>query len=520
MSDNAKDTTKNIDWRFFPILNIYYILINFKNGVLFVFIKFPKILFEIVSYNVNKVYSLISPKSQNTTSKSKNLASTKEKSKSYTYSASKIKKLEQERESLLKELQNPNAVRSKETTTFYYVAKSPEGKIIKDTMNGFSKADINAYLVSEGYEVFSIKTSEAINFVHGKSTLFQPRLSVKDLIFWLTQLSTYLKAGITLSDAVKILSKQMKKTSRAKQKALNALSYELSIGQSFSTAMEKQGAMFPGLLINMIKAAEATGSLEETLDDMANYYTEIDKTKKQMVSAMMYPSIVMLFALGVTTFIIVWVIPQFTSIYASSEMEIPKITAVVIAISDFIRTKGFLLVFGIILFGIAFVMAFKYLKSFRIIVQKFLMKLPVVGNIIIYNEITIFTKTFASLLKNNVFITNSMEILSKITNNEIYKAIMTNTISNIVKGNKISESFRNQWAVPEVAYYMIVTGEETGELAEMMDKVSQYYQELHRNIINNLKAFIEPIMIALLAVIVGGIILAVIIPMFGMYNTI
>ena len=148
------------------------------------------------------------------------------------------------------------------------------------------------------------------------------------------------------------------------------------------------------------------------------------------------------------------------------------------------------------------------------------MRLPVIGNIIIYNEITIFTKTFASLLKNNVFITNSMEILTKITNNEIYKAIMTNTISNIVKGNKISDSFRNQWAVPEVAYYMIVTGEETGELAEMMDKVSQYYQEMHRNIINNLKAFIEPVMIAVLAVVVGGIILAVIIPMFGMYDAI
>ena len=170
--------------------------------------------------------------------------------------------------------------------------------------------------------------------------------------------------------------------------------------------------------------------------------------------------------------------------------------------------------------AVVFSLLYKYAKVFRIFIQKLLMRLPVIGNIIIYNEITIFTKTFASLLKNNVFITNSMEILSKITNNEIYKAIMTNTISNIVKGNKISDSFRNQWAVPEVAYYMIVTGEETGELAEMMDKVSQYYQEMHRNIINNLKAFIEPVMIAVLAVVVGGIILAVIIPMFGMYDAI
>ena len=284
--------------------------------------------------------------------------------------------------------------------------------------------------------------------------------------------------------------------------------------------MEKQGSMFPGLLINMIKAAEATGTLEETLDDMAEYYTEIDRTRKQMISAMMYPSIVMLFALGVSTFIMVWVIPKFTSIYASSNVALPKITSIVIAISDFLRNDGMLLFFGILIFIILFYLSYKYVKTIRIIVQKFLMKLPVVGNIIIYNEITIFTKTFASLLKNNVFITNSMEILSNITNNEIYKAIMTKTISNIVKGNKISESFKNQWAVPEVAYYMIVTGEETGELAQMMDKVSQYYQEMHRSIVNNLKAFIEPILIALLAIVVGGIILSVLLPMLGMYDVV
>ena len=518
MANNTKNSTKNINWALFPILNIFYILVNFKNGILFVFVKFPKMIFEIISYHVNNAYNFITPSKKK--AKEKNIAATKENVKAYNYSASKIKKLEKERDDLLKELQDPNAVRSKEPTTFYYVAKSPEGKIIRDTMNGFSKADINAYLVSEGFEVFSIKTSDTINFVHGKSKLFQPKLSVKDLIFWITQLSTYLKAGITLSEAVKILSNQMGKKSKSKQKALKALSYELSIGQSFSTAMEKQGEMFPGLLINMIKAAEATGSLEETLDDMADYYTEIDKTRKQMVSAMMYPSIVMFFALGVTTFIVVWVIPQFTSIYESSELSIPKITAIVIAISAFIRTKWIFLILGIVVIAVVFSLLYKYAKVFRIFIQKLLMRLPVIGNIIIYNEITIFTKTFASLLKNNVFITNSMEILSKITNNEIYKAIMTNTISNIVKGNKISDSFRNQWAVPEVAYYMIVTGEETGELAEMMDKVSQYYQEMHRNIINNLKAFIEPVMIAVLAVVVGGIILAVIIPMFGMYDAI
>ena len=152
--------------------------------------------------------------------------------------------------------------------------------------------------------------------------------------------------------------------------------------------------------------------------------------------------------------------------------------------------------------------------------QIIFMHLPVIKDIIIYNEMTIFTKTFASLLRNNVFITDSFDILSKITNNEIYKEILSKAINNVAKGEKISEAFKDHWAVPDVAYYMIVTGESTGELSSMMQKVSDYYQSLHKNIINNLKSFIEPILISLLAFVVGGIIISVVVPMFGMYEQI
>ena len=165
-------------------------------------------------------------------------------------------------------------------------------------------------------------------------------------------------------------------------------------------------------------------------------------------------------------------------------------------------------------------MMYKKIKAFRHAFQVFAMKLPVIGNVLIYKELTIFTKTFASLLKNNVFITDSMDILSKITNNEVYKQIMINTITNIARGDKISESFKDHWAIPDVAYFMIVTGESTGELASMMSKVSTYYQEEHWSVINNMKSFIEPAIIVILAVVVGGVILAIIVPMFSLYGEI
>ena len=117
-----------------------------------------------------------------------------------------------------------------------------------------------------------------------------------------------------------------------------------------------------------------------------------------------------------------------------------------------------------------------------------------------------------------MLITDSVSILSKITNNEVYKSILYQTINNIVNGDKISDAFKDHWAIPDVAYFMIVTGESTGELAEMMQKVSDYYQEAHRNLINSLKSFIEPVMICVLAVVVGVILVAVIVPMFQLYD--
>ena len=146
------------------------------------------------------------------------------------------------------------------------------------------------------------------------------------------------------------------------------------------------------------------------------------------------------------------------------------------------------------------------------------MHLPIVGKMIIYNEMSLFAKTFAVLNKNNVLLTDSIDLLSKITNNEIYKMIMYDTISNLLRGDKMSMSFKDNWAVPEIAYYMITTGESTGQISEMLDKVSDFYKVQEINISDKLKTFIEPFLIVVLAVMVGFILIAVILPIFQMYN--
>jgi len=513
----TEDVKSNNANPFIVILNIFkYAFVGLK----YISYELWVDLYNGASYRVDKTYQ--STKQAFMTEEDKIYERTKrkvKKEKVYKYSAKTLAKLEQEKKELLVDLQTAGATRSKEPHVYYYKARDNTGRIITGTMNGLSKLDINAYLLNEGYDVYVIKTSPFIDFAFKDSSFLGKKMSTKDLIFWLTQLSTYIKAGLTLNESVKILTTQMK-GNKARTTAFKAISYELTLGESFSSALEKQGTMFPALLINMIKAAEASGTLIETLDDMAAYYTEMDETKKQMRSAMTYPLIVSIFSVLVIIFIMVYVVPQFEKIYADQGAPVTGITRFVINFSMFIKNDWYLVLIFLAIGITAMVLLYKHVKAFRTSMQIFFMKIPVIKDIIIYNELTIFSKTFASLLRNNVFITDSMDILSKITNNEIYKSILYKTIQNIVKGDKISDAFKDHWAIPDVAYYMIVTGESTGELAEMMQKVSDYYQGLHKNMINSLKAFIEPIMIAFLAVVVGGIIIAVIIPMFNLYGTI
>ena len=445
------------------------------------------------------------------------LNGTKKKFKNATLTKSLDKKKELERQALYINFEGEDAIKSAKKVVYQYVAKDLDGKIVKDYFEAYSKVEVHSFLLSEGYEVYSIKTSKWINTFYTQSNITNVKIKIKDLIFFLTQLSTYIKVGIPLADAMKILSKQFK--NKKYKKIFKNVIYNLNTGDVFSEALNKQGKAFPQLLINMIKTAEMTGELPEALDDMTDYYTEVNKTKKQMITALMYPMMVFVLATAVIVFILMWVVPQFVEIYNSMDAEeIPAFTVFVINASGFLKGNAIPIAVITVMIVIVLILLYKNSKIIRAMMQTFYMHIPVLGTVVIYNEVTMFTKTFASLLKHNVFITDSMEILNKITNNEVYKLLILDTITNIAHGDKISMAFENQWAFPMPAYEMLVTGEKTGQLPDMMSKVSKYYQELHVQSVTRIKTFIEPLLIIFLTTVVGGIVLAIILPMFGMYE--
>ena len=398
---------------------------------------------------------------------------------------------------------------------FKYKVKDAEGKIIESYFDAEKRLDVESYLLSKSYQIISIeedKLSTKLGLVSSSGS----KMSSKDLNFFLMQLSTYVKSGIPLLDSVEILSRQAKKT---KDKMLyRKIVFELSRGVTFSECLERQGKTFPKMLINMLKTSEMTGDLTGVLDDMAAYYKREDSNRKQIINAMTYPSVLLIFAAAVLTFVISYVVPSFTSMYDAAGSSLPKITMVIMDISNFVTTKWYIILAVIVGIVALLVISYKTSKKAKYAMQWFVMHIPVVKSIIIYNQLVTFTSTFSALIKHDVFITDSMNILSKITENEIYKEIINGAIQNLSVGNGIAVAFKGKWAFPDTAYEMLLTGEKTGKLGEMMERVTEYYQEEQTNIITRMKSLIEPLMIILLAVLVGVILLAVVVPMFDIYS--
>lgn len=397
---------------------------------------------------------------------------------------------------------------------YRYVVINAMNKKEKGTFEAENESEVRNFLISQNYEVVSVTPRAAYDIELNDFKKFK----TSDLAFSLTQLSTYIKSGIPLVDSVKVLAKQS--TKQANKKAFQRLVYELLKGESLSEAMEKQSKVFPKLLINMVKTAEMTGDLPSILDDMADYYTSIERTRKQMISAVTYPIVVLIVAFGVLIFMLTYLVPQFATMFEANDATLPKLTLVILAISNFVKNNIIYIVLVLVLLIGIIGYSYKNVRSVRLFIQTVLMHIPVIKNIIIYSQVSTFTKTFASLISHGVFITDSMEILSNITDNEVYKRIINKALYNLGKGDSISEAFKGEWAFPVVAYEMLVTGERTGQLGLMMEKVADHFQNLHKTMIDQLKSLMEPMMICTLAAIVGVILLSIVEPMFSIYGQI
>ena len=409
-----------------------------------------------------------------------------------------------------------NQAMTKVKTRYKYVAYDKNGKQVKGYFDAFRRMDVESFLTAQGYKILDIKAKKISKA--GDFFTFSNEMKYKDLVFFLTQLSTYIKSGIPLTESLVMIENQTK--DKKKKNLYKRIVYELNTGANFSEALARQGNVFPKLLINMLKTSELTGNLTESLDDMAAYYKTADSNRKQVISALTYPSVVLVISIAVLTFLLIFIIPKFQSIFDQLGSNLPGITLFLINMSTFLQNNVIKIVLAIFAGAIIIIMLYRHVKKFRYCVQWAAMHIPVIKDVLIDNEVVMFTKTFSSLIRHDVFITDSIEMLGKITNNEIYKDIIKEAVTNLSAGAGLSPAFENKWAFPRIAYEMLVTGEKTGRLGVMMENVANYYEEEQKNLIQRLKSLIEPVMIIVLAFIVGVILLAIFIPMLSIYSDI
>ena len=409
-------------------------------------------------------------------------------------------------------IQNNNE-QNKEKTRFKYICYDKNGKTVKGYFDSYRQLDVESFLNAQGYKILEIKPTKISKLDFFKMSR---QMKYKDLVFFLTQLSTYVKSGIPLADSINILRDQTR--SKHNKELFKRIAYELNTGSQFSEALERQGNTFPKLLINMLKTSELTGNLTEALDDMTGYYKTADNNRKQIISALMYPTVVLVVAIIVLVFLLIFIIPKFQGIFDQLGSELPGITVFLINASDFVKNNILYIMLGIAIFVFIFSFIYKKVRKFRYGVQWLLMHIPIIKDVLIDKEVVMFTKTFASLIKHDVFIADSIEMLGRVTNNEIYKDIIKEAITNLSNGSGLSKAFDGKWAFPRIAYEMLVTGERTGRLGLMMDNVATHFEEEQKNLVQRLKSLIEPVMIILLAGIVGVVLLAIFVPMFKMYT--
>jgi type IV pilus assembly protein PilC len=340
-------------------------------------------------------------------------------------------------------------------------------------------------------------------------------VKLQDFVIYLRQFATLLRAGVTVVDATGILSQQTE--SKALKKALAAVEQDLREGNSLSDAAAKHKKVFTSMFVNMIKAGEAGGNMDDTLERLAVHYEKQHFTKQKIVSALAYPIAVGIIAVAVVIFLLVSVVPTFVEMFQDFGGELPAITQFVLNSSEFMQRYWWLviLMFVSIFIGVSVIRNNKNTKYYF---DYFLLRLPIFGKMLQKAALARMTRTLSSLFASSVPILQALSIVENIVENEVVAKVLQKSRTSLEQGKSLTEPMRKHWVFPPLVSQMIAIGEESGSLDEMLSKVADFYEKEVESTTDRLKSLIEPLMIVFLAGIVGTIVTSIMVPMFEIFN--
>ncbi len=396
---------------------------------------------------------------------------------------------------------------------FEYEAIDKSGKKSRNKKEAINKESLIADLKKEGLYLLNIKEQ--------KKTWWQRELSVgtgidyQEIVIFSRQLATLIRAGVPIIQAIQILSEQT--TNKRFRQILISVGESVNKGDLLSEALKQHRKVFQPIFIHMIRAGEESGTLDIVLERLAVFMEKDHNSKEKVKSALTYPITVSIIAVLVTIFLLVKVVPVFVQMFADFGATLPLPTRIILAISNFLVVRWYIMLLALIFTFILFSFLKQQGKG-RYYLDYFKLKLPVFGKLFQKEAMARFTRTFSTLVRSAVPILNSINMVSDIVGNEVVKERLLAASNSLRQGESLAEPLKKSWVFPPLVVHMIKVGEETGALDEMLDKIADFYETDVANMVDRLKALIEPLMIVFLAVIVGTIILAVIMPMFTILN--
>jgi type IV pilus assembly protein PilC len=400
--------------------------------------------------------------------------------------------------------------------TFAYTARSRDGKTQKGSLTADNRQTVIAMLQSRGLvaDASGIKEEKK----GGKKGLGQKRVKMGELLIFTRQAATMINAGLPLLQSLDILAEQ---TDDANFSAvIQGIGQDVEGGETFSEALRKYPKAFPDLYVSMVRAGEAGGDLDGVMLQLADYMESTAELIRRIKSAMTYPVVAFAMILLMASGLIVFVVPQFAKIFSDLGGELPVPTQILITISEVMRSYKAIIVLAAVAAAVFAVKMYGQTETGRFNLDKLILKLPVFGSLQRKVAVSRFTRTLSTLTRSGVAILQAMEIVERTAGNEVFAKAVRESADSVRNGETLADPLARSGVFPTMVTRMISVGEKTGALEVMLEKISDFYDSEVKATVDSLTSLIEPLLIMMMGLVVGGIVIALFMPILGLSSLI
>jgi type IV pilus assembly protein PilC len=396
---------------------------------------------------------------------------------------------------------------------FTYTARALNGDLRTATIDAPSRDEVVAQLRRQRLNV--VKIDEAAQAANKKKS--SGKISMRDVVIFTRQFSTMINAGLPLVQALDILAKQSE--NKALKDVTRAVVFDVESGHTVADALRKHPKAFTDLYVNMVAAGEAGGILDTILMRLATFLEKNDALVRKVKGAMIYPGVIMSVAAIAIVVLLLFVIPVFEKMFESVGMPLPLPTRVVISMSRFLQSYWWVVIAGFMFAGWS-LKKYYATSDGKLAIDKMLLKMPVLGDVLRKSAVSRFTRTLGTLIGSGVSILDGLEITAKTAGNRVIQDAIMESRASIAGGETISAPLQKSQVFPPMVISMIAVGEQTGGLDEMLSKIADFYDEEVDAAVSGLLSLMEPVMIVFLGVVVGGMVVAMYLPIFDMMNAV